>query len=81
MPAVPQKMTADPEIAVDPAFGIDPPTVGGTPEMQRWIEVGRVLARRPELLTYHLQMLETLAASLSPAPAGDATRDRPSARH
>ena len=29
----------------------------------------------------NFKMLETLAASLSPAPAGDATRDRPSARH
>lgn len=132
MSGVPQKVTADPEIAVDAAFGervkaarkakgwnqwalaravtpqvsqatisqiergvgssssvlaickvlgIDPPSVGETPEMQRWIDVGRVLARRPDLLAYHLQMLETLAASLAPAPTTASPRADPSARH
>lgn len=50
-------------------LGVDPPLAGASPELARWIEVGRILARFPEVFEYHLRQLEALAMTLARAPA------------
>ena len=62
-------------------LGIDPPVVGQPTELTRWIEVGRALARFPEVFGYHLGALEAVVAALSTGrEANDADRGA-SARH
>ena len=50
------------------ALQLDPPVWGESPQMERWIAVGRALmARSPTMLEYHLGMLEAVADSLAPS--------------
>ena len=56
-------------LAVCRALDIAPPTVGESADMARWIDVGRVLERFPDVLEYHLRHLEGVAVALtSPRP-------------
>lgn len=68
-------------LAVCLVLGIDPPTVGESPEMRRWIDVGRALFRHPDVMRYHLAALEQVARALAAAKDASASERRPSARH
>jgi transcriptional regulator with XRE-family HTH domain len=52
-------------LAICRLLNLAPPTAGLTVEMERWIDVGRVLARFPDVFEYHLRQLEALAATLA----------------
>ncbi len=51
-------------LSVCRTLDISPPAPGESAEIVRWTEVGRVLARHPEVFAYHLRHLETLALTL-----------------
>ena len=51
-------------LAICRVLRIEPPVVGLTPELARWLAVGRVLALHPRVLEYHLAGLEAVAAAL-----------------
>lgn len=61
-------------LSVCRVLGLGPPAPGETAEIVRWIEVGRVLARHPEVFSYHLRHLESLALTLGGAASTEKPR-------
>lgn len=45
-------------------LNVSPPSIGASPELARWIDLGRTMSQHPSVFAYHLEQLEKLAQAL-----------------